>query len=117
MVAINLKAIAPNIADRVLEQLSADNPEVRFETNKEGHLISMSPTGSDSGRLNMNLAVQVWNWNAKTKSGVVYDSSTGFKLFNGAIRSPDVTWIAIERWNNELRSFANARGIIGTHAG
>ena len=99
MVAINFGSIVPRITDIELERLSADNPEMKFETNSEGHLIAMSPKGSESGRLNMNLAAQVWNWNAKTKSGVVYDSSTGFKLSNGAVRSPNVTWIALERWN------------------
>ncbi|MEM8718304.1 MAG: Uma2 family endonuclease [Cyanobacteria bacterium P01_G01_bin.39] len=103
MVAINFGSIISGITDIELERLSADNPDLKFETNRLGHLIAMSPTGSESGRLNMNLAAQVWNWNAKTKLGLVYDSSTGFKLSNGAIRSPDVTWIAIERWN-ELTS-------------
>ena len=28
---------------------------------------------------------------------MVFDSSTGFRLPNGAIRSPDVSWIALER--------------------
>jgi Uma2 family endonuclease len=31
--------------------------------------------------------------------GKVFDSSGGFKLPNGADRSPDVSWIAIEKWN------------------
>ncbi len=40
----------------------------------------------------------------------MFDSSTGFKLSNGAIRSPDVSWIATERWNSlsdkQKRGFA-----------
>jgi Uma2 family endonuclease len=31
--------------------------------------------------------------------GKVFDSSTGFKLPNGADRSPDVSWVRLERWN------------------
>ena len=31
--------------------------------------------------------------------GKVFDSSTGFKLPNGADRSPDASWIKLERWN------------------
>jgi Uma2 family endonuclease len=30
---------------------------------------------------------------------MVFDSSTGFKLPNGADRSPDVAWIPLARWN------------------
>lgn len=42
--------------------------------------------------------------------GKVFDSSTGFKLSNGAVRSLDLSWIAIYRWNSlsdkQKRSFA-----------
>jgi Uma2 family endonuclease len=32
-------------------------------------------------------------WNRQTKLGKVFDSSGGFTLPSGAVRSPDVTWI------------------------
>ena len=79
-ITIDLKAIAPGFNDRDLERLSADNPDARFETNREGHLIVMSPTGSESGRKNSDLLVQVGIWNRTAKSGVVFDSSTGFNI-------------------------------------
>ena len=70
----------------------------------------MSPTGSESGKRNGDLFGQVWDWNRQRKLGVVFDSSTGFRLSNGAIRSLDVSWIAIERWNSlsdkQKRGFA-----------
>lgn len=110
-VAINLKAFTDKISDRDFEQLCADNPEAKFETTKEGKLIVMSPTGSQSGKFNMSLAFQVELWNRKAgKPGVVFDSSTGFKLSNGATRSPDVSWIELSRWNSltarQQRGFA-----------
>jgi Uma2 family endonuclease len=37
-------------------------------------------------------------WNEQSKRGVAFDSSTGFRLPNGAIRSPDDAWIRLERW-------------------
>ncbi len=109
-IAIDLKAFTPSISDRAFQELCADNPEARFETNKEGKLIVMSPTGSESGKFNLNLAFQVELWNRQYKLGVVFDSSTGFKLSNGAIRSPDVSWIKQERWDSlslkQQRGFA-----------
>ncbi len=61
----------------------------------------MPPTGSETGRRNLNLAAQVFNWNAQaSEPGEVFDSSTGFKLSNGATRSPDVSWIESSRWNS-----------------
>ena len=107
---IDLKAFTDSISDRVLEQLCRENPDLRFETDKHGKLIIMSPTGSENGKRNSSLLAQVWNWNNQCKLGEVFDSSTGFKLSNGATRSPDVSWIAIERWNSlsekQKRGFA-----------
>lgn len=33
------------------------------------------------------------------KLGHIYDSSTGFRLSNGAIRSPDAAWVSQSRWD------------------
>ena len=110
MVALSLKSLTEKITDEVLEQLCRENPEAKLETNARGQLIIMSPTGSQSGKFNLSLSSQVWYWNSQTLLGVAFDSSTGFKLSNGAIRSPDVSWIAIAKWNaltdKQKRGFA-----------
>ncbi|MGF1539846.1 MAG: Uma2 family endonuclease [Pleurocapsa sp.] len=98
MTAINIATFTDRISDRQLEQLVSDNPETRFETTPTGKLIIMSPTGGESGRRNTKLVFQVELWNVKNNSGVTFDSSTGFKLSNGATRSPDVSWISSSRW-------------------
>lgn len=107
---IDIRAFTNAISDRTLAQLCRENPNLRFETDANGKLIVMSPTGSESGKLNGDLFGQIWYWNRQTKLGVVFDSSTGFKLSNGAIRSPDVSWIRIDRWNSlndkQRRGFA-----------
>ncbi|MEL7408065.1 MAG: Uma2 family endonuclease [Cyanobacteria bacterium J06558_2] len=107
---LDLRAFTDSIDDLTLEQLSRENPELRFETNQDGKLIVMPPTGSQSGKYNGDLLIQVGIWNRQHKLGVVFDSSTGFRLSNGALRSPDVSWIAIERWNSlspkQKRGFA-----------
>ena len=110
MNTINISAFTDKISDRDLEQLCADNPETKFETTPEGKLIVMSPTGSESGRKNGKLFFQVELWNTKTKLGATFDSSTGFKLSNGATRSPDVSWVENAKWNSltpsQQRKFA-----------
>lgn len=40
----------------------------------------------------------MWNWNDQADLGLVFDSSTGFTLPNGAVRSPDSSWVSNERW-------------------
>jgi Uma2 family endonuclease len=106
MTAINIATFTGKISDRQLEQLVSDNPETRFETTQSGKLIVMPPTGSESGRKNSKLLVRIGIWNEQKKLGELFDSSTGFKLSNGATKSPDVSWIESGRWNSipkELR--------------
>ena len=110
MTVINISAFTDSISDRDFEKLCADNPETRFETTPQGNLIIMPPTGCLTGEKNSDLNYQIQSWNRQTKLGKVFDSSTGFKLSNGATRSPDVSWIALERWNSlnieQKRKFA-----------
>jgi Uma2 family endonuclease len=81
------------------DRLCRDYPDLRLERNAKGELIAMPPTGSETGSYNFDLIMQLGNWNRKTKLGKGFDSSTGFTLPNGAIRSPDLAWIARARWD------------------
>ncbi len=108
--AINLKPLVEHISDSDFERLCASNPELKFETDAAGNLVVMSPTGSESGKRNGDLFLQIGLWNRQTQLGVIFDSSTGFKLSNGATRSPDVSWMALSKWNSltdkQKRGFA-----------
>jgi len=84
--------------DEEFEQIVDFNKELRLELTAEGKLIIMSPTGGETGNRNFDLTGQIWFWSRKNKLGKAFDSSTGFKLPNGATRSPDASWIKIERW-------------------
>ena len=94
---LNLKPLAKKITVEHFEQLCQLNPELKLETSHQGELIVMSPTGYETGKNNADLLIQLGIWNRQYKLGVVCDSSTGFILPNGAIRSPDVSWIAQDR--------------------
>ena len=98
--AIDVRALTDKISDSQLEQLCRENPDRRLEIDAQGKLIVMPPTGSLTGEKNSDLNYQVQSWNRKYKLGKVFDSSTGFRLANGALRSPDVSWIALKRWNS-----------------
>ena len=84
------------------EQLCQNNPDIRLELTATGELVTMAPAGWESSKQNGNLFVKVWLWNDRTKLGEVFDSSAGFTLPNGAIKSPDVTWIS----RSKLESFS-----------
>ena len=81
------------------DQLAQAEQLARMELTKDGELIVMSPTGGTAGGKNFNLYLDLGIWNRKTKLGQAFDSSTIFVLPNGARRSPDVSWIKLDRWN------------------
>ena len=76
------------------------NRDLRIERNQHGKISIMPPTGSETGNRNFNIAGQLWVWSEKDGTGICFDSSTGFKLSTGAHRSPDASWIKLERWNS-----------------
>ncbi|WP_026733633.1 Uma2 family endonuclease [Fischerella sp. PCC 9605] len=92
-----------DLTDEQFWQLCQNNRDLRFERTASGELIIMSPTGGETGNRNIELAYQLQAWSRQNKLGKAFDSSTGFKLPNGADRSPDASWIAIERWESLSR--------------
>jgi Uma2 family endonuclease len=78
-------------------ELCQVNHDVRLERSSTGELIAMPPTGWGSGKRNADLTTDLTVWNRQTCLGVVFDSSTGFSLPNGADRSPDVAWVKMAR--------------------
>ena len=58
------------------------------------------PTGGKTGSRNFNLTSIFGEWVRKNKIGVGFDSSTGFRLPNKALRSPDVAWVTTSRWES-----------------
>ena len=81
------------------EQLAFAEQTARMELTKDGELIVMSPTGGEAGRKNSRLTQQVRNWADRDGTGEVFDSSTVFVLPNGARKSPDVSWLTLDKWN------------------
>jgi Uma2 family endonuclease len=86
------------LTDEQFYQLCVANEEWRLELTANGELIIMPPTGGESGIRNADLTTDLNLWNRQTRLGKVFDSSTEFRLPNGAKRSPDVSWIILERW-------------------
>ncbi|NJO93675.1 MAG: Uma2 family endonuclease, partial [Hydrococcus sp. RM1_1_31] len=74
-------------------------PEIKFERNAKGEIIIMSPTGGETGNRNAKILIEFGIWNRQYQLGELFDSSTGFKLPNGAERSPDIAWIKQDRWD------------------
>lgn len=85
------------LSDDQLLALGALNRDLRIERNAEGELLLMPPTGGGTGSRNSEINRQLGNWAKRDGTGVTFDSSTGFRLPNGATRSPDAAWVRRER--------------------
>ena len=101
-ITLNLKPVG--LSDEQFYQLCQANEQYQLEQTAKGELIIMSPVGSISGNREADLGGYVWLWNRQTQLGKVFSSSTVFVLPNGGKRSPDVAWIANDRWESLTRA-------------
>lgn len=91
--------IALEMTDDQFYEFCQKNSDLKFERNAKGEIIIMPPTGGETGSSNATLTARFVMWNEQENQGVVFDSSTGFRLPNGATRSPDVAWVQREIWD------------------
>jgi len=107
---MNTITLAIPLTDQQYATLCHTNRDLRFERASSGELVIMSPVTSRTGHRNGYLTQQLFNWSDTNGLGIAFDSSAGFKLPNGADRSPDAAWIRRERWEalseEEQDSFA-----------
>ena len=92
-------------------ELCQANPEAVLELAADGSLILMTPTGSETGA--RNSALNALLWQALKRSGLplkLFDSSTGFRLADNSVLSPDAALVALDRWQaitaEQRRGFA-----------
>lgn len=90
---VDTSRITLRITHDEFELLCQDNPDLRLELTANGELVTMSPAGYESSEKNADLTIELGIWNRKARLGRVFDSSGGFTLPNGAVKSPDATWI------------------------
>jgi Uma2 family endonuclease len=99
------------VTDEELMLMSSQNPELRFERNANGTLETMPPTGGISGNREIKAGAYLFNWVESQDLGEVFSSSTGFRLANTAVRSPDAAFVAKGRlpegWDRQEDKFIN----------
>lgn len=79
-------------------EVCATNPEAVLELESDGTLIEMTPTGGSRGARNSTLVSQLQAWADAWGGWIVLDSSSGFLLPDGSIRSPDASVVSLDRW-------------------
>jgi len=95
-VVLRLKPVL-HLTDDQLFELCQLNRDWRIEYTDQGELIVMPPTGGETGDQNAEITRQLRGWAKGDETGIAFDSSTGFKLPNGATRSPDGAWVRRSR--------------------
>lgn len=101
----------PHLTSEGFVELCQANQDLRMERAATGEVIFMPPTTPWTGKRNGDLYGELWLWNRQTGLGVTFESSTGFTLPNGAVKSPDASWVSNERWEalteEEQRQFSH----------
>lgn len=91
------------ITDDELMLISSANPELRFERNADGTLVTMPPTGGISGNRELKAGAYLLAWVETHDLGEAFSSNTGFRLANSAVKSPDAAFVAKGRLPQDWR--------------
>lgn len=83
--------------DQQFAKFCALNDDLRIERNAKGDIILMPPAFTYTSKQNIKISSQLDNWAENDGTGIAYESSAGYKLPNGALRSPDASWVLISR--------------------
>ncbi len=73
------------------------NPELHIERTANGELEIMAPAIGFTGGKELEIARQLGNWARQDGSGAAFGPSMGYTLPNGAVRSPDASWVPRSR--------------------
>jgi Uma2 family endonuclease len=87
------------MSDEEFLRFSKEMEPMRCERDASGEIILMSPNWSETSSKNSYLNYQLMKWAEETDSGKTFDSSGGFTLADGSLRSPDAAWVSWRRWN------------------
>jgi len=80
-------------------EVCAANPEAVLEFAADGTLVEMAPTGGSTGARISRLVARLENWAVAVDFvWIVFDSSTGFLLPDGSVRSPYASVVRLDRW-------------------
>ena len=87
------------------------NRELQIERTAKGEMIVMSPVGGYLGYRSGEVFGQLRTWAGADGTGLAFDSSTGFVVPGGAMRSPDAAWVRLSRLK-ELSAWEKERFLV-----
>ena len=96
LMAITFRPIRPPDDDELM-RLHELNSGYTVERLADGALL-VSPNGAAGGMRNVELSFQLRSWQRRTAHGPTFDSSTGFRLPDTSVFSPDGAFVRADRW-------------------
>lgn len=87
-----------------VEKLQGLYPDYQIEL-REGKIIIMSPSDSVSGEIGVRFSILLGTYVYSRNLGRVLDASTGFRLPNGDLLSPDVSFVSRGRLKQNPRAY------------
>src|SRR5919109_5227811 len=87
-----------------VEKLQGLYPDCQIEL-REGKIIIMSPSDSVSGEIGVRFSMLLGTYVYSHNLGRVLDASTGFRMPNGDLLSPDVSFVSRERLKQSPRTY------------
>lgn len=76
----------------------ARNKGLNIERSARGEIIIMSPTGWEGGFHDSQVFQQLGIWADRDGRGIATGATPGFLFPDGAMRSPDASWILLKRF-------------------
>ena len=73
------------------------NADMRIERTASHEIIIMPPAGGESSAASGDVYLQLGMW-SRRYGGRSFESSVGFRLPDGAILSPDASWVEAAAW-------------------
>jgi Uma2 family endonuclease len=86
-----------NMSEEAFSEFCMQNPELNLERDARGNILVMKPVNMLGGRFEIRATTALDNWNDQHRLGMAFSYNTGFTLTNGAVRSPDASWISNKR--------------------
>lgn len=100
---------ASKMNNQEFEDFCFANPELVIEREQDGTLTIMSPVSPISGNRENEISIDLGLY-ARKHGGKAYSSSTGFRLPDSSVKSPDACYVSAEQLadftDEDLRHFA-----------
>ena len=95
---IPLKTRFLDLNEEEFYEFCGEVDDVRIERSSDGTILLRPLRGGIVSIFCAEVSTEVVIWNRDRRKGKAFGANAGFTLPNKAVRSPDVAWIALERW-------------------